>query len=146
MTEFLTAHQSLEVLVREKPTRYVRGGIAQIVRGAASAAVGASLTAVTLYALADQHEIFAGITDPIGEFVDNIIPGDTSYVGIAREKADWLLNSSGYINVIKSVAVVGTAAFGIYTSIKRGIRQLGDGFTSLLDSRYEHFDDGRTWQ
>lgn len=80
MTEYLTAHQSLEVLVREKPVRYARGGSAQIARGVISEAAGAALAAGTLYAIADQHEALRGATDSIGKFVDNLIPGDASYI------------------------------------------------------------------
>ena len=78
MPEYSTAHQSLENLVRENPLQYARGGSAQIVRGVISAAAGVALAAGTLYAIADQHDALRGYTDSIGQFVDNLIPGDTS--------------------------------------------------------------------
>lgn len=146
MTEYLTAHESLEVLVNESPVRFVRGGIAQITRGVISEIVGLSLAAGTLYAVADQHEIFRSVTDSIGGFIDDKIPGDTSYVDQAREQADWLLDNSGWGSRLWSVASLAAAGFGVYWLTKKGMRQLHDGFTSLRNSSYEHFDDGRTWQ
>ena len=47
---------------------------------------------------------------------------------------------------MKSVAVVAAAGVGVYFLVKKGIRQIGDGVTSLRDSGYEHFNDGRTWK
>ena len=146
MVEYLTAHQSLEVLVHEKPVRYARGGSAQIVRGVISTAVGATLAAGTLYAIAGQHEVLKGATDSIGQFVDNLIPGDISYVNQARGEADGFLDNSGWLNRAWTLGIVGAATFGVYWLIKKGIRQTGDGVTSLMDSGYEHFNDGKTWK
>lgn len=146
MVEYLTAHESLERLVDEKPVRFIRGGSAQIARGVISEIVGLSLAAGTLYAVADQHEIFRGVTDSIGGFIDDKIPGDTSYVDQAREQADWLLDNSGWLSRAWTLGIIGATTFGVYAFIRKGIRQIGDGATSLRDSRYEHFDDGRTWQ
>ncbi len=146
MVEYLTAHQSLEVLVREKPLPYVRGGIAQLGRGVISESVGLGLAAGTLYAIADQHEALRGATDSIGQFVDNLIPGDASYINQARELADGILENSGWRYRLQSVAGVAAAGFGVYWLMKKGIRQIRDGVTSLRDSGYEHFDDGRTWK
>lgn len=146
MTEYLTAHQSLEVLVSEKPVRYVLGGSAQIARGVISESTGAALAAGTLYAIVDQHEALRGATDSIGQFVDNLIPGDSSYVNQARERVDGFLDNSGWWGRLRSVAGVATAGFGVYWLMKKGIRQIRDGVTSLRDSGYEHFNDGRTWK
>lgn len=144
MTEYLTAHESLEVLVQEKPVRFVRGGIAQIARGVLDTAGGLGLAAGTLYAVADQHAVFSGLTDSIGQSADNLIPGN--YVDQAREQVDRLLDNSGWGSRLWSVASLAAAGFGVYWLTKKGMRQLRDGFTSLMDSSYEHFDDGRTWQ
>lgn len=146
-TLYKTARQSLDMLVNDNPVSYVRGGSIQIVRGALATIGGIGLAAGTLFAVADQHDSFKGVTDSISQLVDWVIPGDTPQIEQAREKTDSFLDYSGLWNSLRSVAGVAGAGAGVYWLIfKNAIRPLGDGVTSLRDSKYEHSVDGKTYK
>jgi len=145
-TKFKTARESLDNLVQEKPVPYVRGGSIQLVKVGLVSLGGISLAVGTLYALADQHDFLKSITDPPAEFLENLIPGGTSYIDQAREKADWLLEDSGFFHFAGSIVALGVVTVGVGLSVWWAKRLFSDGFTSLQDSHYEHSYDGRTWK